>query len=100
MLNKEEKIVNLLRKGYNTSEVVAELKVKTPSVYYFAKKNKIKISKKYSGGKHDDYILKRIEEGVTQKAIAAELKVSPAYIQQRVKALAKEEARKLKLDAN
>lgn len=98
MLNKEQKIVDLLNKGYNTTEIINALNVKVASIYYYAKKHKIKIPKKYIGGKHDKYILENLQAGKTQKMIAEELKISTTFVQQRVKALADEEARVLKLN--
>ena len=98
MLNKEDKILELLNKGYNTEEISTMLGVKTPSIYYYAKKNGIKIPKRFTGGKDDKVILEGIQSGKTQKEIASILGVSTSCVQQRVKYLAREEARKLKLD--
>lgn len=98
MLNKEQKILDLLNKGYNTEEIIEALNIKVASIYYYAKKNKIKIKKKYTGGKNDKVILEGIQEGKTQKEIASMLGVSASCVQERVKYLAREEARKLKLN--
>ena len=98
MLNKEQKIVDLLNKGYNTDEIIEILNVKIASIYYYAKKNKIKIKKKYTGGKNDKIILEGIQSGKTQKEIASILGISASCVQQRVKALANEEARKLRIN--
>ena len=94
----EEIYPELLNKGYNTNEIIEMLNVKIASIYYYAKKNKIKIKKKYTGGKNDKIILEGIQSGKTQKEIASILGVSASCVQQRVKALANEEARKLKIN--
>lgn len=96
--DKETKIIEMLNKGYNTEEISSKLKVKVPSIYYYAKKHKLKIKKRFTGGHSDKIILEGIQSGKTQKEIAKILGVSAACVQQRVKYLAQEEARKLKLD--